>query len=96
MYLLKFHALWVQLAMLPFPKMGRCADVNDVLPVPALTPYSPQSSPFWWASEHSCPLEKCILIFFLGWTEHLHSGNKQPIQSRQTEEIGEEVQDVVD
>lgn len=31
-----------------------------------------------------------------GWTEHLRSGNKQQIQSRQTEEIGEEVQDLVD
>ena len=62
-------------------------------------PYCPPHiSPFWWASQHQYPLEKCILnfFFFLGWTEHLRSGNKQQIQSRQTEEIGEEVQDLVD
>ena len=78
--------------------MWQCLHVNDVSSVAPLSllPSGDQSILMGVLASISIGKVYFKLFFFLGWTEHLRSGNKQQIQSRQTEEIGEEVQDLVD
>lgn len=93
------HALRVQLVILTFIKVWQCLHVNGMSSVAPLLLLPSSDQSILMGLSASISVGKVyfkLFFFFLGWTEHLRSGNKQQIQSRQTEEIGEEVQDLVD